>query len=278
MKVIYKAESPAPIRRPDARLAETANKWHEGVSQMWRMGCNALVSAFPQSRAARLYRRAIFRKIYKRTLWGFDGIRHHCSGVGSRGIPAAVYVDAIVPIIHELWAKFGDQTAIVDLGCGDFRIGKAMLRRLPPLRYIGCDIVPNLVSENMRLHSAANTIFCCLDIVTDRIPFGHIYLIRQVFQHLPNSDISLVLRKLQGHERVYVTESHPVILEGPANPDKPIGADVRFSWASGRGRGVELDQPPFLRTVEEICRARHHCGVPREVIVTHRLLPKASTE
>lgn len=279
MKVIHKMELHAPIERADARRRKAPDaKWHARVSRMWRIGCDALVLTFPQSGVARLYRRAIFQKIYRKTLWGFDGIRHHCSGIGSRGLPAAVYVDAIVPIIHELWGQFGERTTIVDLGCGDFRIGKAILRRLPPLRYIGCDIVPELVSENTRLHSAENTIFLCLDIVSDSIPLGHIYLIRQVFQHLPNSDISLVLRKLRGHERVYVTESHPVIPEGPVNPDKSIGADVRFSWASGRGRGVDLSQPPFRETAEEICRAGHHGGVPREVIVTQRLLPKASTE
>ncbi|HYX04600.1 MAG TPA: hypothetical protein VE963_21090, partial [Reyranella sp.] len=60
----------------------------------------------------------------------------------------------------------------------------------------------------------------------------------------------------------------------PVNPDKAAGADVRFDWRTGRGQGVELDQPPFNAKVAELFRA---FAPPHEVIISYRLLPKGTT-
>ena len=62
---------------------------------------------------------------------------------------------------------------------------------------------------------------------------------------------------------------------GPANPDKAAGADVRFDWATGRGRGVELDLPPYNALAVEVFRA---FAPPHEVIVTQRTIPNALAE
>jgi hypothetical protein len=67
---------------------------------------------------------------------------------------------------------------------------------------------------------------------------------------------------------VCITESYPVEEVGPVNPDKPTNLDVRFDWRAGRGRGVELDKPPFSLPTREQLR------VPRgttEILVTFQV-------
>lgn len=225
----------------------------------------------PEFGVARAYRQRVFRRVYERGWWGTEPRTEYFSGRGSVGEPARFYLDAMGPTLADVVKKIGEQTTIVDLGCGDFQVALQLLKRLPPVHYIGCDIVPGLIEENTRNHGSDRVEFRCLDIVSEDLPSGHVYLVRQVFQHLPNRDISRVLARLRPNLHVYVTEGQPEICEEPVNPDKAAGADVRFNLSSGRGRGVELDQPPFSVPVEEICRAPSNLKALREVIVTWRL-------
>jgi hypothetical protein len=107
-----------------------------------------------------------------------------------------------------------------------------------------------------------------MDIVSDELPQADVCLVRQVLQHLPNKDIKAVLAKLAKYEAVFITEGYPMIEEGPINPDLPLGAGVRFNLQTGRGRGVELDKPPYNERIEEVCRIQLP---PIEVIVTFRV-------
>jgi hypothetical protein len=160
---------------------------------------------------------------------------------------------------------------IVDLGCGDFAVGEKLLRSVNNLRYIGCDIVPELISYNQYHFGMANVEFNTIDIVSGALPDGHVCLIRQVFQHLSNSEISTILPKLAKYKYVYVSEAQPIAREGPPNPDKPAGAGVRFDLRTGRGRGVELDQPPWDLTLAEVGLTKGTGNVTK-MLVTHRLL------
>ena len=159
-----------------------------------------------------------------------------------------------VQLLNQLTAELERKITVVDLGCGDYKIGKELLARVPAMDYIGCDIVPELIAHHSEQKPDLRAQFKVLDIVSDRLPTADVCLIRQVFQHLSNSNIKAVLSKLSQFKRVYITEGYPIILEGPINPDKSVGFDVRFDWRSGRGRGVELDKEPFCIGTREICR------------------------
>jgi hypothetical protein len=173
-----------------------------------------------------------------------------------------------------------EELVIVDLGCGDFAVASALLKSLTSLkslkgvRYIGCDIVPELIDYNQFWYGTARygstTVeFRKIDIVRDRLPDGEV--VRQVLQHLSNAEITAILPKLAAYKYVYVSEHLPVTPEGRPNPDKPTGADIRFDWNSGRGRGVELDLPPWNLTLQEIVRTTSAQKI-NEVIVTHRVV------
>ena len=153
---------------------------------------------------------------------------------------------------------------VVDLGCGDFQIGANLIAQLPNIVYVGCDIVLEIIAEHQRMYASERVRFQHIDIVSDPLPEGDVYLIRQVLQHLSNSEILRFMERTDG-KCIYVTEGHPTTRTGPINPDKTTGASVRFDWHNGRGRGVELDQPPFGLTTREMFRTM---SPPHEVIVT----------
>ena len=202
-------------------------------------------------------RRRTFQSIYSRGLWGKD----------DNPAAADVYVCQMSVLLEHHAKQLGRSLAVVDLGCGDFRIGKALIERLPTLSYIGCDIVPELIAYNAERYSSSRVHFQTLDAVCDPLPEADVCLVRQVFQHLTNNDILSVLAHMP-YPCVYVSEGQPFRRVGPVNPDKVVGASVRFDWRTGRGRGVELNQPPFDLPSQEVFRFP---VPPNEVIITERL-------
>lgn len=211
-------------------------------------------------------RQRVFQDIYRKNLWG-SGDSKYYSGTGSRGTAAEIYINCMAELLQAHAAELKRPTTIVDLGCGDFEVGRALMAKVPDQIYIGCDIVPELITHNTAIYANARISFRRLDIVTDQLPAGDIYLVRQVLQHLPNAEILRFLRRVRC-KYLYVTEGHPAERVGPVNPDKKAGADVRFNWCNGCGRGVELSQPPYNLNTQEIFRAS---SPPKEVIVTERV-------
>lgn len=208
-----------------------------------------------------------FQHVYKASLWGGAGDTGFFSGIGSRGSTADEYADNMAHILRRHTDERGRRLTVLDLGCGDFEIGRRLIQRLPDMIYIGADIVPELVAYNQKQFSSEFASFHRIDIVSDALPVADVCLVREVFQHLSNDEIRRTLPKLS-HDFVYVTEAQPQILEGKPNPDKPAGATIRFDWQTGRGRGVELDQPPFNRRTVEVFRTG---SITAQEIVTLRL-------
>ena len=240
------------------------------VEKLVRPALVKTVKWMPDSALARIYRRRIFLSVYRGQKWGSGGSSKFFSGVGSHGEGADIYIAAMAPILAAHARKMGAATTIVDLGCGDFAVGGRLLSSLQNVRYIGCDIVPELVAHNNRFHGSRNVRFETLDIVSQPLPDGDICLVRQVLQHLPNGDISAVLAKLRKYKYVYVTEGQPVEPLGAPNPDIPVGAGIRFDLRTGRGRGVELNLPPWNLALVVVCAAPASTSV-NEIITTYRI-------
>jgi hypothetical protein len=217
-------------------------------------------------------RRQTFQDIYRHGLWGGDRQSKFYSGVGSRGEAVDVYVENMTAILKAHAKELGRPLVLVDLGCGDFEVGRRLVAGLPDMTYIGCDIVPELVAHNNKTFGQGKVSFRHVDIVVDSLPKGDVCLVRQVLQHLSNGEIADILGRMGEYQFIYVTEGHPAQRMGPINPDKLAGFDVRFNWQTGTGRGVELDQPPFSAEAVEVF---HSFAPPHEVIVTQRVKPKA---
>jgi inositol phosphorylceramide mannosyltransferase catalytic subunit len=216
-------------------------------------------------------RRQIFRDIYKDSHWGSAAGSKFFSGIGSRGDSAEIYVESMAALLVCHAADLGRPLTVVDLGCGDFEIGRALVARVPNLRYVGCDIVPELIAHNAKMYANDRIGFRQIDIVSDPLPAGDACLLRQVLQHLSNAEIKRLVERLD-YKYIYVTEGQPATRIGPFNPDKATNSDVRFDWLAGRGRGVELDKPPFCLITEEVLRTSER---PNEIIVTERVVSRS---
>jgi SAM-dependent methyltransferase len=211
----------------------------------------ALAVAIRTRSAARRVRRqprpdpaAVFGEVYAKGIWGASETAFY-SGGGSDEHFAAPYCEAVRAYVD---AAEIERPMIVDLGCGDFRVGQRLMTDWAA-DYVGVDVVPALIEHNQQVHAGQNVRFVCSDVVTDELPAGDVCLVRQVFQHLSNDEILRVLGKLERYPHVIVTEHYPADeLTAIPNLDKVPGADTRLSENSG----VYIDKPPFSRRIRPL--------------------------
>ncbi len=194
----------------------------------------------------------LFAEIYSKNRWG-GSPGEYCSGPGSSEPYASPYCDLIRKFLSDLQGP----VTLVDLGCGDFKIGRQILANGgADLHYVGVDLVPGLIAMHRAwLCTQANlgperVRFVLADLTQDDLPPGDVCLLRQVLQHLSNRQIVRILPKLRRYRYILVTEHLPS--DGTRvrpNLDMPHGPDVRLRKRSG----VYLDQPPFnVRSATEL--------------------------
>jgi len=181
--------------------------------------------------------REIFSKIYSEKVWGDDGSRFSSGGGSAENYIVRPYIEKI----RKELKTYGDcKPRIVDLGCGNFNIGRNFVDCCS--RYTAVDIVPELI-ESLRSDGYPDHVrFLALDITTDELPEGDVCFLRQVLQHLSNDQIMKVLPKLEKYRVLYITEQQPMPdHEFTANQDKAAGPGTRLHENSG----VYLDRSPF---------------------------------
>ena len=188
----------------------------------------------------------VFTKIYKEQMWGRGNDTEFYSGSGSH---TEEIVDTYVATVHKFLLNFPQKPNAVDLGCGDFNVGKKLREFCE--NYVACDVVPQLIERNKNFYKDSGVRFKCIDICKDQLPIGDVVFVRQVFQHLSNNQIVEVVPKLGIYKYLVVTEALPFKSKFVSNIDKPIGDGIRCL----RGRtesGIVLTLPPFnLQAVSE---------------------------
>jgi SAM-dependent methyltransferase len=157
----------------------------------------------------------------------------------------------------------------VDLGCGDFTVGKKIAAL--GIDYTGADVVPALIRHHSALHGSDRVRFLQLDIVNDTLPEGDLCLIRQVLQHLSNAQIATILPKLARYRHVLITEHYPA--PGPhvvPNRDKTHGHDTRIEDDSA----VFLEHTPFEARIGPVLLEHETRPLkrPAEMLRTFRVL------
>lgn len=178
-----------------------------------------------------------FETVYRRNLWG-GAEGEFYSGRGSDPEVAAPYCRFVRKFIQERNIK-----TVVDLGCGDFRVGQNLL--VPGTAYIGVDIVPHLIERNTRKFAGANVSFQVMNAIHDAPPPADLCLIRQVLQHLSNEQILAVLRNCSDFRYLLVSDHLALNEASEVNIDKTHGPDTRTS-------GIRFDLPPFSRRTETV--------------------------
>ena len=171
-------------------------------------------------------------------------------------------VDPYIDVISK-WA--GENNAIsltaLDLGCGDFHVGS---RVFPMFKnYIAADIVPNLIDSHRQSHLAENLEFHCIDAIDEELPQGDVIFIRQVLQHLSNSQILKILPKIYQFEYAIISEHVPSASSFKTkNSDKIHGGGTRIS----NGSGVYLEDVPFLfKVIDSVVLLEVPAGPDSEV-------------
>lgn len=175
-----------------AAITSTARWAWPVVNPVWRL-------AFPAWRAWRrrppsLYegteyadRSSAFSLIHAQNRWGST---ESVSGTGSTMAYTAPLRAALPPLLQKLGVK-----RFLDAPCGDFNWMPHV--RLPEdCRYIGADIVPDIVAKLAERHGTEKRSFMRLDIVEDALPEADLWLCRDVLIHLSNADVASVLRNM----------------------------------------------------------------------------------
>jgi SAM-dependent methyltransferase len=205
----------------------------------WRRGSEAKRRAIEAFRARRSLRRK-FTDIYHSDVWrepGKDRLRFY-SGRGSDDEFTSQYVKLVSEFIRQHGVK-----RVLDIGCGDFRVGNQLVTLHPDISYIGADIVKPLIRHNSEVFSGLRNVkFLCLDASKDQFPDADLVLIRQVLQHLSNKNIAAILAKTRKYRWVLASDAVPPNASPSPNEDMTDGYIARES-------GLYLEQPPF----NELC-------------------------
>jgi SAM-dependent methyltransferase len=167
---------------------------------------------------------SVFTQIMRARAWG-DG--ESLSGAGS-GLARTADLRAQLP---DLLARLRVRS-MLDAGCGDFNWMRAV--ELPVRRYVGVDVVPELVARLNAEHAGRGRRFLHADITRDRLPRVDLVLCREVLFHFPDGDVRRALANLgaRTHATWLLTTS---FRQRPENPPIPLG-----SW-----RPLNLEAAPF---------------------------------
>ena len=180
------------------------------------------------------------QQVYDMHLWGGKDFDFY-SGDGSHNIKI---VEPYLHSVSTFLKSHNNSLTVCDFGCGDFNIGKQLINYTK--KYIGIDIVENLIERNRTLFKAENLEFHCLNIVEDELPKADCVILRQVLQHLSNIEIQKIIKKLSHYKYLILTEHLPVGNFTP-NIDIISGQGIRIK----KNSGVNLLEAPFnLKIVE----------------------------
>ncbi|QDO95093.1 class I SAM-dependent methyltransferase [Formosa sediminum] len=185
--------------------------------------------------------KAAMEQVYDMKLWGDNHTKFY-SGEGSH------HPDLVWPYLENIKTflnHFSSPIVVCDLGCGDFNIGRHLVKHSK--KYIAVDIVPSLIAYNINTFNYENLEFKCLDIAKDALPSGDCAILRQVLQHLSNTEIQCILNKLTAFKYVIITEHIP---EGDFIPNLDIisGQGIRLK----KGSGVNILEAPFNFKVKKV--------------------------
>jgi len=155
--------------------------------------------------------------------------------------------------------------SIIDLGCGDFNVGKNIYKNVN--KYYAFDIVPDLIKTNKKKFNDKKIVFECKNFIDDSLPKADGVIIRQVLQHLDNKSIIKILNKIKSYKYAIITEHIPKNIFIP-NIDKNIGLTTRLEFNSGINVEIEPFNFNFISKKEIKLEDKELGGIHKTVIYT----------
>jgi hypothetical protein len=165
----------------------------------------------------------IFRDIYRRNHWSGPESR---SGLGAGADQTAALATALPHLLRRLGVE-----VLLDLPCGDY----GWMRRieLPVARYIGADLLPELIRPLQERFGGGGRSFVVLDLTRDPLPEADLLLCRDCLVHLSFGDI----RRALGN----VLRSGIPWLLTTTFPECEANEEI----ATGDWRPLDLERDPF---------------------------------
>ncbi len=137
----------------------------------------------------------IFTNIYESSLWGNNEFDDYpgSSGPGSTIEYNKKYIEIIKKIINDNNIK-----KVVDLGCGDFRIGRILYDNLD-VQYTGYDTYKKIIDYHTTQYSEPKYTFKHLDFYTNKesIIEGDMCILKDVLQHWTTEQIYVFMDYLR---------------------------------------------------------------------------------
>jgi hypothetical protein len=179
--------------------------------------------------------RHAFTAIVRANKWGDQ---ESLSGPGSNLFQTKAIRKQLPHLLQEL-----DIRAMLDIPCGDYFWMKLVEM---DCRYIGADIVDELVRENQNRYGNEKREFINLDILQDSLPLVDMIFCRDCFVHFSYEHMFRAFRNLKRTRSTYLLTT--TFIETERNENIPTGA-----W-----RPINLQRPPFnfpipLRLISEEC-------------------------
>jgi hypothetical protein len=178
----------------------------------------------------------VFTEIYRSNAWGGT---ESVSGPGSTEQRGASFRDDLLAALYDLGTR-----VLLDAPCGDFNWIGPVADAID--RYVGVDVVPEIIAGNLRQHSGPNRQFLRLDLTRGPLPPADVVLCRDALVHFSFADIWRALANLRrSGARYLITTTF-------------IGDRENEEIATGAWRPLNLERPPFCfpppqRLIDERC-------------------------
>jgi hypothetical protein len=141
----------------------------------------------------------IFTDVYQNNLWKAQQSR---SGPGSDLAHTKTVRKELPALVAELGVS-----SILDIPCGDFNWMQRV--NFGSCKYIGADIVEEVVRKNNEQYARNGREFIKLNIVNNELPTVDLILCRDLFVHLPYAEIVKALNNVRKSRSKYLlTTSH----------------------------------------------------------------------
>lgn len=122
----------------------------------------------------------VFSEVYNKNLWESN---ESISGVGSE----LKHTESLINQLNQFFLDYNIQS-VLDLPCGDFNWMKKV--DFSEIKYIGADIVVDLIKNNNNHYSNNNNIeFRVLNLISDPLPKCDLIIVRDCLVHLSYKDI-----------------------------------------------------------------------------------------
>jgi hypothetical protein len=152
----------------------------------------------------------IFTSIYKSNYWGSSKSK---SGPGSD----MYNTKNVRKELPKLFKKYKIKK-ILDAPCGDFFWMRQVLNK-KKIHYVGFDIVPELIKENLKRFSNKRTSFIKLNLINQSLPNGDIIICRALLYHLSYKNIKKVLKNIINSNTKYVLLTNSCVSKDFKNND-----------------------------------------------------------